>query len=353
MKKTNRIILVVCIIVGLTLIKITFFSKKKNKGNQAKKGPAPAIPVTGHIVHPEKLDNKLFTTGTTSANKEVDLIPEVPGKVIEITFKEGTQVTKGQLLVRINDLDLQAQLKKLKLQEKLFTEREGRQQKLLKVSGISQEEYDATTIDLQSIQADMDLLRAQIAKTHIIAPFDGIIGLKNIYEGSYVTSLTRVASIQQIDSIKIDFFIPEKYASLVKKNTKILFTTENSDETFTAIVTAIEPKIDLNTRTLQIRAAMTNKDKKVIPGSLAKIEFLLEQMNNALMIPTEAVIPILKGQKVFISKNGKAQEAIIEIGIRTEKKVQVLKGLQEGDTIIVRGIMQLKPESNLKITSVN
>jgi len=352
MKKAKTIIFILAAIAILALIKIFFLDDKKSQ--QA--GPQPGRPqvttVTAYIVKPEKLENRIFVTGTLLANEEVNLVPETAGKVTGIYFQEGSKVSKGQLLVRINDADLQAQLKKLQLEEKLAAEKEARQKKLLVISAVSQEEYDAALTSLNSIKADIEIVQAQISKAQITAPFSGIIGLKNISEGGYVNTSTSIASIQQTDPLKIDFFIPEKYASLVGPNDTISFFVEGSPERYTARILAIEPKVNVSTRTIQIRALTSNRSGKLFPGSFARIEFSLERSENAIMIPTEAVIPILKGQKVFISRNGKAEESIIETGVRTEDKVQVLKGLQPGDTVITTGIMQLRAGNMLKFASV-
>jgi membrane fusion protein (multidrug efflux system) len=255
--------------------------------------------------------------------------------------------------VKINDEDLQAQLKKLQLQEKLASEKEARQKKLLAINGISQEEYDASLTQLNSFAADIEVLKAQISKTQITAPFNGTVGLKNISEGSYVTPGTQIAAIQQTDPMKLDFYVPEKYAALVKVNGKLTFTTEVGNEKHDAVVMAIEPKVDAATRTIQVRAKTENRNGNLFSGSFVRIEFSLEETEDALMIPTESIIPILKGQKVFVSRGGKAEEVKVETGLRSENKVQILKGLAIGDTVIATGIMQLKAGSLLNISSIN
>ena len=213
-------------------------------------------------------------------------------------------------------------------------------------------EYDGVLAQLNALHADKEVVQAQIAKTEIRAPFEGTIGLKYVSEGSYVNQATKIASIQQLDPIKIDFSIPEKYSSLVKVNDTLGFSIEGNDEHYTASVIAIEPKVDVSTRSIQVRAITKNRSGKIFPGSFARIEFSLDRSENAIMIPTEAVIPILKGQKVFVSKRGIAEEVLVQTGFRSDEKVQILKGVQQGDTIITTGIMQLKAGSPLKIISV-
>jgi membrane fusion protein (multidrug efflux system) len=352
MKTLRNVIIFVLVIAVLVIIKFKFFPANTPQAMPQQKGKPMPVNVTAYIVKPEKLDNKIYISGTLLSNEEVTLMPEIAGKVTRIYFKEGSTVKKGDVLLTINDVELQAQLKKLQVQEKLVAEKEARQKKLLAINGISQEEYDVMLSQVNATAADVELLRAQIAKSQITAPFDGKIGLKNISEGSYVTPGTPIATMQQSDPMKLDFYVPEKYVSLVKVNGKLTFTTEVGNEKHDAVVMAIEPKVDAATRTIQVRAKTENKGGNLFSGSFVRIEFSLEETEDALMIPTESIIPILKGQKVFVSRGGKAEEVKVETGLRSENKVQILKGLAIGDTVIATGIMQLKPGSILNISSI-
>jgi membrane fusion protein (multidrug efflux system) len=348
MKRALTIILIIVVVAGLALIKI-FFLSENNTQQPMKQGKDQPVNVTTFIVQPEKLENKLFATGTVLANEEVELRPEASGKIVQLLFKEGSRVNKGELLLKINDEDLQAQLKKLQIELKLAEEKESRQAKLLKAGGTSQEEYDAAQNNLNTLKADADLLRAQIRKTEIYAPFNGIIGLKNVSEGSYVSPTIKIASIQQTDPLKIDFSVPEKYALLLKKGDSIRFTVTGSDKTFSGQIYAIEPRIDPGTRTLQLRAICQNKNGEIFPGSFAKVEIVISGSSNSILIPTESVIPELKGQKVFLVKNGRAVSQKVETGLRTDTRIEITQGLQQGDSIVVTGILQLKPGSKVKV----
>ncbi len=353
MKSTKNIILIILVAGALLAVKFIFFPGKKKE----MKGPGPGqsqgpVIVSATVVKPQQLDKRIFITGTLLANNEVKLMPERAGKVTGIFFKEGTKVTKGQLLLKLNDAVMQAQLKKLKLQEQLATDKEGRLKKLLAISGISQQDYDASLTELNALKADIELLQAQINETQILAPFNGIIGLTTITEGSYVTPATEVTSIRQTDPLKLDFYIPERYADQVSLGDSIYFTSENSDRKHAAVISAIEPNVDATTQTLQVRALAKNPDGRNIPGAIVKIDLALSKNDSALLIPTESVITIMKAKKVFVVRNGKAEEATIKAGVRTESHLQVVDGLKKGDTVITSGIMQLKKGSPVKITSI-
>jgi membrane fusion protein (multidrug efflux system) len=353
--KNLRTFLVIALIIGLlAAIKLKFLTKDTPQGGPGGPGgpnkDAPVL-VTGYVVKPDTLANEVFISGSLVANEQVDLMPEMAGRVIKIAFTEGNKVSQGSLLVKINDSDLQASLKKLKLQEKLATENVERRKKLLAVNGISQEEYDAAANQLATYQADIAFTESQLAKTEIKAPFSGTIGIKNISQGAFVGVGTPIATLVQTDPIKIDFSVPEKYATLVKTGQTIHFTIDGADGNFSAKITTIDPKIDENTRTIKVRALANNPSGKLMPGGFAEIQLPLKRSADAVMLPTQAIIPILKGQKVFIARNGVAEETKVETGFRSDTKIQIIKGVSIGDTVIVSGLLSVKPGSKLKFTS--
>ncbi len=353
--KLKNIIIIALIISLLVGIKIFFFPSEgaepdaKGGGKSGGKG-GPVSNVSAYLLKVEKLNNEVYASGTIMANEEVQLQPELSGKIILLAFKEGSKVSKGQLLVKINDSDLQANYKKLQLQYKLAEEKLGRQKKLLDINGISQQEFDVLQSEYQVVKADMDFATAQIAKTEIRAPFDGVVGLKNVSEGAYVAPAVIIASIQQINPVKIDFSISERYSSVVKVGDKLSFSIEGNDKKLIGEVFAIEPKIDMTTRTVQVRAICKNPQGDIYPGAFARVQLSLNDIDAALMIPTEAVIPDLKGKKVYRIKNGSAESVKVIAGFRTDEKIQITSGLSAGDTIITRGIMSLKPGSKVKVT---
>ena len=348
MRSLKSFLLPVIAIALLVIVKLIFFRQPSNT-SQTPKGQLPTLKVNAIRAISEMTEEQFFVTGSLLANEEVDLRTEASGKVTKILFQEGSMVETGELLVKINDADLVAQLKKLQQQEVLAMEKDERMKKLLAIHGISQEEYDVSLSQLNSTHADKEIVLAQIAKTEIHAPFHGRIGLRYVSEGSYVSPATRIAVIEQTDPIKIDFSIPEKYAINIHRDTPIRFSVEGSQAVYDASVSAVEPRVDIATRTVQVRAVCPNKEGKLMPGGFARVEFNFHQQQNSMMIPSEALVPILKGYKIFILKNGVAEESKIITGLRTEKKVQVLEGLQEGDTVITSGIMQLKKGSPVKV----
>lgn len=340
MKTLKRRILVI-IIAALSLLISSCGSKSGNAATPAGR-PGGMITVNGVVVQPQPLDNIVRSSGTVLASESVDLTAEAAGRIEEILFTEGSHVQKNQLLVKINDDDLRAQLKKTELQIQLAVEQEKRQRQLFEISGISQEQYEIAVNQVNTLKADRDNLAAMIRKREIRAPFEGRIGLRYVSEGGYVSSSTRIASIQKIDLLKVDFSIPEKYSQHVMVGDLVQFNSEETKMKFTGTLYAIEPKIDPTTRTLQLRALIDNREESIFPGSYVQIELRLKNIPDALMVPTQAIIPVLKGQSVFVKRNGVAVPRTVKTGIRTASAVQITDGIAAGDTILTTGLMQLR-----------
>lgn len=322
--------------------------KKDQDKKQQEMGKKMVFPVQSIIVKPQILEYTIHSSGTIFSNEEIELKSEISGRIVSINFKEGQSVSKGALLVKIYDSDLRAQLKKAKLQEELAAVEESRNRVLLDQKGISQQEYDVVLNTLNSCKADEDILLTQIRKTEIIAPFSGTIGLRYVSEGSYVQPTTLLAVLQQTDPVKIEFSVPEKYTSYLKAGTKISFTT-NLEKTYEAFIYATNQKVDINTRTLIARARCNNHNNELIPGSFVKVDIILDKINNAIVVPTEAVVPVLGGQITYLYKSGKAISTKVVTGIRTENTVQILNGVNEADTVITTGLMILRNGTNVKL----
>jgi membrane fusion protein (multidrug efflux system) len=352
-KKTKTIIISAVIVVILALLIIPKLGSAGNSADPRGFAGAGPVPVKAHILKPQRLDNNVITTGTLLANESVELKSETAGKVVKILFKEGSRVNKGDLLLKINDEELQAQLLGAKSALNLAEDNMARAKKLLEKQGISQQDYDAAANDLNVKKANLDLVKAQLDKTEIKAPFEGIIGLKYVSEGSFINSSTVIASLQDIDPVKIDFSIPEKYAGFVHIGDKIKFSVAGSGNSYSGTVFAIEPKIDETTRTLKIRAISPNTRGEILPGAFADVTLILKEIPDALMVPTQAIIPILKGQKVYLCRNGVVAQVEVKTGIRTDTEVQITEGLNPKDTVITTGILQLAPGMPVKITETN
>ncbi len=302
-----------------------------------------ALRVATEVLVPERLTERLSTTGTVRANEQVELVSEISGKIEEILFREGSRVEAGQLLLKIDDAELEAQREREVFRLELAERRE-RQKKQLRDQGvISEEEYDVALNEANVLRSQLRVIEAQLAKTEIRAPFGGIVGLRYVSDGSYLSPQKRIATLQDVDSVKVDFSVPEKYASRMQRGSEMTFRVNGDERAFTGTIYAIEPSVDADTRSLLLRAKSPNPDRALVPGAFADVELVVAETSEALTVPSIAVIPELGGKKVFVLEDGKAQPRVVETGIRTEQRVQIRSGLVAGERVIVSAIQQLRP----------
>ena len=307
-----------------------------------KKAGKRVLNVNALIIRSQLLTDEIQISGSLLPDEEVDLSFETSGKVITINFEEGSAVKKGQLLAKVNDRQLQAQLQRLVSQLKLAEDRVFRQNALLERDAVSKEAYEQVKTDLATLQADIEIIKANIALTELRAPFDGIIGLRQVSVGTYTSPATIVAKLTKVPPLKIEFGVPERYASQVRKGTNLTFSMPGELNTFHAKVYAMESRVNQETRTLSIRALYPNTNGAVLPGRYASIQLKKDEIPNAIAVPSEAIVPELGKDKVFRYQSGKAEPVEVTTGIRTDAQVQIVKGLAVGDTIIVSGTLQLR-----------
>lgn len=350
------LIIIISVVVALFLFKIIFLDDDNISASEAKSaskstGKTSGIEVDIYIAEKVTKNSIIYASGTAVPNEEVEIKSEVSGRLIHLNSREGGFVEKGQLIAKLDDSDLVAMIKKLKYEEELASQIEIRQKKLLDIDAISKEEYDMAVTRVNTLSADMEFQQVQLEKTSIKAPFSGRMGLKNISEGAYVTPNTVIANLVQSNPVKLDFSLPEKYATKVINGQGVSFSIDGDDEKLPAQVIALDPKIDEELRTLKVRAQANNDNGKLLPGMFIRVEIPLGK-ETAIMIPTEAVIPILKGKKVFIKKNGVAKEVVIKTGLRTDTEIQVAEGLVEGDSVIVSALMTVRNKSKIGIRNI-
>ncbi|MDO9552438.1 efflux RND transporter periplasmic adaptor subunit [Rhodonellum sp.] len=361
MKKQTKTILIIAIVLVVAIIflypRLDKFTGESNTSSQTASSSqvkAGALPVKVVEVKKESLENNLNITGTILPNESVSLRPEISGLVKRVAFKEGQFVKKGTPLIYLNDDELSAQYDRLEFTKKLFESQENRQKQLLQREAISQEEYDIVLNQFNTNLADLRLIQAQLNKTVIRAPFDGVLGLRQISEGSVIGTSDVIASIINIDPIKIEFSIPERYANSVKLNSKIFFSNEVGGVEVEGVVYAFEPNIDPATRTLKLRAQSPNKERKFLPGMFVRIRFVLGIEENAFMVPAEAIIPELNGYKVYVvGPENKVESREITIGTRTESSVQIVEGVREGDLVLTTGVLQVRAGMPVNYTKIN
>ena len=310
----------------------------KEAGNRQSK----ALNVRAVVLSQQGLTDGIFVSGSLVPDEEVSLSFESSGKITDIFFKEGTHVQKGELLAKINDAPLQADLRKKQAQVKLMQDRLFRAKALLEKEAVSKEAFQEAEANLTALEAEIEGVEAQIEQTELRAPFSGIIGLRQVSVGAYATTTTEVATLTKTAPLKVEFNVPERYAGMLPEGTELTFTAEGDLTTRNAKVYASDSRVDPETRTFAIRAIYPNADGKLIPGRYVNVNLVTQRFENTLAVPSEAIVSEMGIDKVFVCKNGKAQPVEIAKGLRTDAMVQVLRGLVPGDTVITSGTMQLR-----------
>lgn len=326
---------------------------KKPKEDKSKTGNAPAPPtVVDVMIASQKLvSNAIDVNGTVLPNEQIDIHAEVSGRLTYLNIPEGNAVSAGTVLAKINDADLQAQLSKQKVQLDLATKTEQRLKKLLSINGINQADYDLALSTVNNTKADIEITKAQIDKTIIKAPFNGVIGLRNVSPGAYITPQTSLATLQQLNKSKIDFSVPEQYAHLIAQGKNIAVATDYNKNTYTATIVATEPEINNSTRNLKARAVLN--DCSLHTGSFVKVKIATTAQNTkSIFVPTNAIIPDADNKKLVIVKNGVGKYVPVETGVRTASMVEIIKGLEIGDSVVVTGVLFVKPNGAVKVKKV-
>ena len=335
----------------LFLLLFVFLVACKDKKVAPKQNTVPpAVIVDVIIAGNSTITNSIEVNGSVVAFESADLHPEISGRLTYLNIPEGNHVTQGTVLAKINDADLQATLNKSKVQLDLAQKTESRLKKLLTVNGINQSDYDASLNQVNSLKADMVYTQSLIDKTTVKAPFTGVLGLRMVSPGSYVTAQTILASLQQTDKVKIDFTVPEIYANLIHKGGIVTVQPNQSKMSGTAVIIATEPQINAVSRNLKVRAVFNNGTLN--PGSFVKVILLAGSNSNSIMVPTNAIIPDAKAKKLVVVKNGKGSFVDIETGIRNSGNAEITKGIHVGDSVVVTGVLFVRPNAPVKVRSV-
>ncbi len=316
-------------------------------------GQRPPVRAEAITVATTTVLDQIEVPGTIVANEATEIHPEVAGRITGIYFREGSFVSRGATLFKLNDADLQAQLRKLQVQSRIAGQNENRSAELLKIGGISRQDYETTQLQVSNTAADIAITQAQIAKTVVRAPFSGKVGLRMVSVGAYVSPTSVMTTISQVGQMKIDFTVPEKYIPQIKNGQFVNFTVEGNNRSYAARVMATESNITENTRSLQVRALVQGENAGLTPGAFAKVNLSFEPDQNAIVLPTQAVIPQARGKKVYLYNNGVANFVDVTTGIRDSSTVQITSGLKVGDTVLLTGLLSLRPGGKVVLAKLN
>ena len=336
---TSAVVIGFCLVAG----GYKYYTESSDKNQGQNMGPAPkqnVLNINGLKIRHQPLTDNITMVGNLLPDEEVDLTFETSGKIVEILFKEGTLVRKGDLLAKVNDKPLQAQLARYEAQLKLAQDRVFRQSTLLQKDAVSQEAFEQVSTELAILNADINIVKQNIALTELRAPFDGIIGLRNVSEGAFASPNLVVAKLTKLSPLKIDMYIPERYSEQIKVGTPLKFSVEGRNEEYSASVYAKESKV--TDGTITVRALYQNANGKLVPGRFVTAKIRMHDIPNAIAIPTEAIVPEMGVDKVYLYRGGKAHSVTVKTGLRPDAQIHIIEGIELGDTIITSGTLQLR-----------
>lgn len=322
---------------------------KKNSAGDKNKGP---VVLDAAVASLQNYSNFIEANGNIITGEYVELRPETAGRVVYLNIPEGKNVAEGTLLLKLYDDDLKAQLKKFRSQLDIAVKTEERLRTLLSVNGLNRQEYDLALNQVRNIEADIELTEAQIRKTELRAPFSGTIGLRRISRGAFVSTQDVIASMQQTSVLKLDFVLPVSQGKDLNTGDEVSVISDGN-ATYTAKIIGIEPMVNLGTRNIQFRAIFTGTNFNTLrPGAFVKVRIDAAKNKKGIMVPTNSIIPETRFKKMAVIKNGLVEMVNVETGYRSENSVEIISGLNEGDTFAVSSILYLKPGSEVKIKSI-
>jgi membrane fusion protein (multidrug efflux system) len=337
------------ILLLLLLVVFACSQKKEEPGRQRMSGPVSA---DGFVVETHTISDKVEVPGSLLPFEETQIRAEVSGRVVQLNIPEGNIVPKGAILVRLFDQDLRAQLRKLEVQLQIAIKTEERQGELLKISGISQSDYDLSTLSVENLKADIETTKIAIYKMQIRTPYEGRVGLRNVSLGAYISANDIITVLRQDKQLKLEFSVPEKYAKNIQTGYVVEFKVDGGIAYHRATVIATENSVEQTTRTLKVRAKVDENNPELVPGIFAKVNLQLGKNDNAMLVPTQAIIPAARNKQLVVCKNGMAKFSVVETGVRDSSFVQILTGVQVGDTVVTTGLMGLRPDAKVNITKV-
>jgi membrane fusion protein (multidrug efflux system) len=327
-------------------------TKPKEESKIPSQAPKPAG-VEATIVQAQDLQESIQLPGTLYASEQVILRPEVSGVIRSIHFKDGQKIEKGNTLIQINDEELQARLQKLNIQKDVLSQQEQRQAQLLKSKAIGQSEYDNTNLQYRNCLADIQILQAEIKKYNLRAPFSGTLEFRRVSPGDYVSSSSIITTLTQTYPLKLRFSLSEQYVNRISMNQKIYFNCDNQSKIYSAIVNSVSPFLNPESKSMEILALVENNPEELKPGLFANIQFDLKNKPNSILIPSQCIIPRIKDKQVALYKSGKVQLTTVTVGYRDSSRVEIISGINIGDTVLTTGLMKLKPGASISINKLN
>jgi membrane fusion protein, multidrug efflux system len=319
---------------------------------EAEDNKSTPVPVEAAKVVAAPLREQVTAIGTLLSNEAVTISSEVPGRLKEIHFQEGQPIDKGAPLFTLDDSIYRAQLDDAAAKLRLAEQTNKRTSALFTNKYATAQSADESASNLAVNTAAVELARVQLEKAHIVAPFSGIVGLRRVSVGEYITAGQALVNLEAIDPVKADFRVPEKFLPAIRVGQTIRIKVDAfPEDSFEGKVYAIDPRLDIAGRSLLVRAVVPNGDQRLRPGLFARVTVLLQLKEDALSVPEQAIVPQGDSQFVFKIVDGKVHLTKVVTGTRRDGRVEIVEGLAPGDQVVTAG--QLKIRDGTAVSVVN
>lgn len=316
-------------------------------------GGPPAVPVEVTAAFSDTVTDAIVATGQVEAVQQIELRPDIEGRVVDLLFREGARVAAGTPLVKIDDAELKAQVERARADRDLAKQSLERTRQLLADKAAAPADLERAEATSRSSQASLDLLELRLARTVVRAPFAGVIGKRLVSLGDYVSSASRLLTLQTVSPQRIVFTVPERYAGSLKVGQKVAFQVAAiAAETFDARVDFVDPVVTLPGRTITVKALADNGRGTLQPGMFIEARLATEVRPAAVIIPEEAISPTAGAAWVWVLEGDKVARREVELGVRSPGFVEVRKGIDLGDRVVVGGLDRLSPGATVKATDV-
>lgn len=329
------------IVVGFVLT--ASFLTAQNRG---------AVAVRAQTVELSSLSETLTLNGVVRSEESARIRAEMAGLIVELPFREAGEVEEGQLLVRLDGAEIAAEIREVTAEIEFSERNLTRLKRLAENNAISEEALDQAATRLATLQARKSRLDAQFRKTEIRAPFDGRTGLRQVSVGDYLSEGDFITDLEKIDVLKVDFGIPEIYLNRLRIGMPIEVTGAGFSEVIEGEVIAWNNRVNENTRTVQLRGIIPNKETLLLPGNFVSVELGLDQTDETILIPTTALVRSLGKASVFVIEDNVAKEREVKVGIRQAARIQILDGLEDGEVIVTHGTQALSDGSDVRIIQI-
>lgn len=323
------------------------------RAGEAGGGPRPATPVEVAAAVRQRVEDVITGTGQIEAIQSIELRPEVDGRITEIIVREGSMVPEGEPLFRIDDAELRAQVTRAEAERDLARQVLDRQRQLMQSQSSTESDLQQAEATYRAAQANMDLLRLRLERTVVRAPFAGIAGARLVSIGDYVTSQTRLVSLQTVNPQHVTLSVPERYAEQLRTGLEVTFAVAAlRGRTFTGRVVFVDPVVRLPARTILLKAIVPNPRRELAAGMFAEGRLVAAARENAVVVPEEAVLPTQGVTLVYVVADGRAQRRQVEIGVRTPGFVEIASGLEAGEQVVVGGLERITDGATVRATVV-